>query len=144
MCSVSLNILSHLSLKHSNSFFEVICARCGLERIKNNKPIIVIFQLCSAEAFFAQTAECVTRSLTFCHNHEFGLQTFFFSKYHRLAFLWKLDRRGEDRGKDNVCASFLVYLRSSRLSWTFMISHDLGEKERPPVYSQAPNVVARD
>lgn len=73
MCYVSLNILSHLSLKHSNSFFEVICARCGLERIKNNKPIIVIFQLCSAEAFFAQTAECVTRSLTFCHNHEFGL-----------------------------------------------------------------------
>lgn len=73
-----------------------------------------------------------------------GCKHFFFSKYHRLAFLWKLDRRGEDRGKDNVCASFLVYLRSSRLSWTFMISHDLGEKERPPVYSQAPNVVARD
>lgn len=73
-----------------------------------------------------------------------GCKHFFFSKYHRLAFLWKLHRRGDDRSKGNVCVSFLVYLRYSRLSLTFMIFHDLGEKERPAVYSQAPKVVARD
>lgn len=72
VCCVSFNSLSHLSLKYSNAFFEVIFERRGLESIKNDKPIIVIFQLCTAEAFFAQTAECVTRLLTFCRNHEFG------------------------------------------------------------------------
>lgn len=73
-----------------------------------------------------------------------GCKHFFFQNTTVWHFYGNSIEGGEDRGKDNVCASFLVYLRSSRLSWTFMISHDLGEKERPPVYSQAPNVVARD
>lgn len=73
-----------------------------------------------------------------------GCKHFFFQNTTVWHFYGNSIEGGMTVAKATFVVSFFVYLRYSRLSLTFMIFHDLGEKERPAVYSQAPKVVARD